>query len=329
MRKLFFTVTVSFFGHLLFAQNQYAESTPPDNMASGVYYQVGPGTNNGALNWTHPFGVKLSVIGTPFRNFELTSTTYPYGDFRLRQWDPNGNTWSSWRDILVKNDQGRYSVKSSFRIEDVGAAREDSYLRISRGSEGKDRAVVSYGDDGNFTWHTGLLYGGGWPTPDFYISTKDVFRNGGVIVHEPEFSITVNGDVGIGTRTPDSKLAVNGDIHAQEVKVDLVGWPDYVFTKDYPLPTLEEVEQHIYKKGHLINMPSAEEVEENGVQLGEMNKLLLEKIEELTLYTLEQEKAIRQLQELQKQHEQLLTKVHTLEAMLQELRNPKTTTNHE
>ncbi|MBW1294866.1 hypothetical protein [Aquimarina litoralis] len=98
------------------------------------------------------------------------------------------------------------------------------------------------------------------------------------------------GNVGIGTYTPDAKLAVNGNIHTKEVKVDLVGWPDYVFEEDYHLPTLQEVEQHITEKGHLENIPSAAEVAENGVQLGEMNKKLLEKIEQLTLYMIEQNK---------------------------------------
>lgn len=98
------------------------------------------------------------------------------------------------------------------------------------------------------------------------------------------------GNVGIGTTAQASyKLAVEGKIHTKEVKVDLNGWADYVFTKEYHLPTLEEVENHIKTKGHLINIPSAEEVEANGIELGEMNRLLLEKIEELTLYILDQE----------------------------------------
>ncbi|MEO9511654.1 MAG: interleukin-like EMT inducer domain-containing protein [Flavobacteriaceae bacterium] len=108
-------------------------------------------------------------------------------------------------------------------------------------------------------------------------------------------SVLVNhlGHVGIGTNTPDSMLTVKGDIHAEEVQVDLsVPGPDYVFKEDYDLKSLEEVQNHIKAHGHLPNIPSAQEMEENGIQLGEMNMKLLEKIEELTLYILEQEKRI-------------------------------------
>ncbi|MNQ59996.1 hypothetical protein D3C85_742620 [compost metagenome] len=101
--------------------------------------------------------------------------------------------------------------------------------------------------------------------------------------------------IGIGTSNPDTKLAVNGTIHSKEVKVDMLGWPDYVFKKEYNLPTLQEVEKHINEKGHLENIPSEEEVLENGINLGEMNAKLLQKIEELTLYTIEQNKQIKQL----------------------------------
>ncbi|MFW0739835.1 hypothetical protein [Flavobacterium sp. T12S277] len=104
------------------------------------------------------------------------------------------------------------------------------------------------------------------------------------------FTIMDNGNVGIGTGSPSNKLDVNGTIHSREVKVDLTGWSDFVFKKEYNLPTLAEVEKHIAEKGHLENIPSEEEVLKNGINLGEMNAKLLQKIEELTLYMIEMKK---------------------------------------
>ena len=127
------------------------------------------------------------------------------------------------------------------------------------------------------------------------------------------------GNVGIGTTTPDEKLAVNGHIHAKEIRVDLNNWPDYVFTKSYDLPTLKQVEKYIKNKGHLPNIPSAKEVEENGILLGDMNAKLLEKIEELTLYILQQQRKIDKkdtvildLEERLKTQESRLKKIENL-----------------
>ena len=105
-----------------------------------------------------------------------------------------------------------------------------------------------------------------------------------------------SGNVGIGTTNPGNwRLAVNGNIRAKEIKVES-NWADYVFEEGYDLPTLEEVAAHIEEKGHLINIPSAAEIQADGVALGEMNKLLLEKIEELTLYILELEKRMSKVE---------------------------------
>ncbi|MEP3390177.1 MAG: hypothetical protein ABJO02_18430 [Reichenbachiella sp.] len=94
-----------------------------------------------------------------------------------------------------------------------------------------------------------------------------------------------SGNVGIGTTTPDAKLTVKGDIHAERVKVDLnIPAPDYVFEADYDLRSLEETASYIQENKHLPEVPSAKELEASGIDLVEMNMLLLKKIEELTLH---------------------------------------------
>ncbi|MCL2291061.1 MAG: hypothetical protein FWC34_10260 [Bacteroidetes bacterium] len=100
-----------------------------------------------------------------------------------------------------------------------------------------------------------------------------------------------------GTATTNN-LRVNNLLCAKEIKVQIAScWPDYVFSKDYKLPTLNEVEQFITENQHLPNVPSAAKVEINGVNLGEMNAILLLKVEELTLYIIQMQKQIDELKQ--------------------------------
>jgi len=95
------------------------------------------------------------------------------------------------------------------------------------------------------------------------------------------------------------KLFVKEGIRTEKVKVDIAasnGWADYVFKKDYKLMPLKAVENFINENGHLPEVPTTEEAMKNGIELKEMNILLLKKIEELTLYTIEQQKRIEALE---------------------------------
>lgn len=123
--------------------------------------------------------------------------------------------------------------------------------------------------------------------------------------NEADFRIGSSGNVGIGTTSPDEKLTVKGTIHAEEVKVDLsVPGPDYVFEADYNLRSLEETEAYIKVNKRLPETPSAKEMEANGVQLGEMNMLLLKKIEELTLHMIKMNKENMELRKQLKSNSQ-------------------------
>jgi len=106
-----------------------------------------------------------------------------------------------------------------------------------------------------------------------------------------------NGNIGIGMTIPSEKLAVNGKIRAKEIKVENANWPDFVFAKSYALPTLKETENHIKEKGHLPGIPSADEVKAHGIDLGDMNAKLLQKIEELTLHLIEKDKTEKKHEE--------------------------------
>jgi hypothetical protein len=104
-----------------------------------------------------------------------------------------------------------------------------------------------------------------------------------------------NGNVGVGIDFPVNKFEVNGTMRSKEVIVEAINWPDYVFDNNYKLPLLSDVEKFIQQNKHLSSIPSAKEIDEKGLHLGDVQKKMIEKIEELTLYVIDLKKEIELL----------------------------------
>ena len=156
-----------------------------------------------------------------------------------------------------------------------------------------------------------LKLNGADPSMNFY--QNGVFKsfvtqsNDGLYVgvNNGNLRLDATGQVAIGGVVPAAsayKLTVTGKIICEELKVKLVssGWPDYVFDKKYKLKSLSDVEKFITKNNHLPNIPSAAEVEKNGIEVGDMQKKIMEKIEELTLYIIDLQKQVNILKEKNK-----------------------------
>jgi general stress protein 26 len=163
----------------------------------------------------------------------------------------------------------------------VSAADLGLFLKNQNATNNNFNAI-SFGDASGYgVAHVGAIYKNqSTHTGNLFFST----RSGSALLER--MRIDENGNVGIGTTNPGSfKLAVEGKIGAREVNVTTTTpWPDFVFETDYALPSLESLKVFINKNKHLPEIPTAQEVETNGINLGEMNTLLLKKVEELTLY---------------------------------------------
>jgi hypothetical protein len=124
---------------------------------------------------------------------------------------------------------------------------------------------------------------------------------------------------------PNGNLSVNQTLFSQKVKVTATpgSVPDYVFNKDYALRTIPELEAFIKANSHLPNIPNANEIETNGQNLGEMQLKLLEKIEELTLYTIEQEKEISnsksRITQLEAENQEMKDRLRKIEELVKTL----------
>lgn len=190
------------------------------------------------------------------------------GDLSLTKTSP-----SAWRNIKAHSSSGALQLAANTGSTD-GAAIE-MYGNATLGRAGEIR-LISYGVGAD----------GGIQFMNFNPITTTWSNS---------MRILNNGQVYIGNQKPigsfnDYKLGVDGDVVCKRVVVQTASWADFVFAPDYKLPTLPEVEQYILANKHLPNVPTTTQVTEKGIDLGEMNKILLQKVEELTLYMIELKK---------------------------------------
>lgn len=267
--------------------------TPPNgSYSSDVTLVATPGTGYRFDGWSGDLAGtsdSISITMNSDKNITATFSTNPSED-RTSEWDKdvNGNISFSSGNISVGT-----TASESFRMQVNG----NSSFGMQNGQAGITDVTTFGSASGLFIGDAGSLLDNNNTGLNLVSRTNlKFFVDENTGSSKEVMIIDRAGNVGIGTADPAGyKLAVNGNIHAKKIVVEATGWADFVFEKDYQLRSLREVETFINENGHLPEVPAAGTVESEGISLGEMDATLLQKIEELTLYILQQQKEIEQL----------------------------------
>ncbi|WP_349351040.1 MULTISPECIES: hypothetical protein [unclassified Flagellimonas] len=218
--------------------------------------------------------------------------------------------WSiSGNDLSYSNGNVGIGTNSpNFELDVAGTLNATNILINGTPLENSSSPWTLSGN--NISYSAGNI-GVGTSSPEYLLDVNGSFNASNIFIDGTEigpspWSISgndlfySNGNIGIGTvNTQGYMLAVGGSMVAESIKVELQGnWPDFVFKKEFSLVSLKEVEAYIQKNHHLPNVPSAKEVKTKGINLGEMDATLLRKIEELTLYSIKQQKEIDSLKQM-------------------------------
>ncbi len=158
--------------------------------------------------------------------------------------------------------------------EVVTESLSGSKLTITAVAEGQAQITVTLGESMTTTFTVTVQAGSPWSVSD----AGNVYR--------------LDGNVGIGVDDPDERLVVDGRIKAEEIRLEDVTPADYVFDEDYDLMSLDALKEHIRERGHLPGIAPGAQMEAEGVSVGRMQTRLLEKVEELMLYTIDQHRTL-------------------------------------
>jgi len=283
-----------------------------------TYYSIQDHSSGNYLRMGYGFSDHLVINSSGYTGVGLNN---PYTRFHIRNGasgvssaHTNGLTIENNSDVGINllspnSNMGRiyFGDPQSFTTGSIEYVHNGDFFKFrtnnsekfritSDGKIGVGTVSPQYSMDvhGNVRAKQHLITGGDLSNGRVYI--RDIGGNQKILLQSDGVSYFNSGNVGIGTSTPQSKLAVNGQIRATEVKVLAeISVPDYVFETDYKLRTLQETKEYITENKHLPEIPSAAEIGENGIDLGDMNMKLLKKIEELTLYLIEQNKEIMEM----------------------------------
>ncbi len=335
-------------GNLRLGVSNSKSSAPTSIMTMNYQGNVGIGTTNpsekltvhgtdeyiaashSSFPWggTNVIGVKMGVSSAgviDFRRWKGTATNYSnalitqvnsngYGlDFRVDNVSTNTPASTSRLFLAASGNVGIGTTAPKSPI-DVRIGEESGVVAnflsdASINDEVDHKWTIRTGrnyDYPNRTLDFGMISNSYGQNPSFYVAPKG----------EEVFRITELGNVGIGTTTPSQKLSVAGTINSEEIIVEENVGADFVFEASYDLPSLQDIEAFIEQNQHLPGIAPASQMIEEGVKVGELQMQLLQKIEELTLYVIEQQKLIEATLE---QNQSLVQKNYQLEQRIQHL----------
>lgn len=300
MKKIIFSLV--FFSFLFSSLGVYSQTW---TTGSGLLYsnptttKVGIGINS-PTELLHVNGGALK-IGNSTASTDRTSNVLKFGDgsyVQIGEWENDDMlSFKASKYNFTNGNVGIGVTNPTFKLHVNGTGSFNDHLKIEKGTEiggiltlgNTSKVNANQGKEWKIMNTTGSTYGN---SLQFHVY-DNLGCQGGLC--ENRLTITDGGNVGIGTMFPGTKLDVVGTIRAHEVKVCLNQGCDFVFEPDYNLMSLDELDDFVTTNRHLPLVAPAAIMESEGINLSEMNALLLQKVEELTLYVIELNKEIQQL----------------------------------